>query len=212
MADTNIAALPVAINGILIDDAINGQPAVLSTKIAEHFGKRHDHVLRDIDNLVAMLPESFNAPNFGEVDYKDAKGEMRRTYLLTRDAFSLLVMGFTGKAAVMWKLRYIEAFNALEKAALASTAELARESGYMQGRDEALCLPVMEAERKKGYLAGLKEADRLWRRNLSPRALQRMMELRSKGCTWPEIGKILGISPQAARKRVARACASGGVL
>lgn len=39
-----------------------------------------------------------------------------RAYLLTRDGFSLLVMGFTGAAAVRWKIRYIEAFNALEAA------------------------------------------------------------------------------------------------
>lgn len=138
--------------------------------------------------------------------------EGKKPICLTRDAFSLLVMGMTGKAAIMWKLRYIEAFNALEAAAREDHTNLAREAGYMQGRDETLALPVMETERKKGYLAGLMEADRIWRRNNSPRALRRMAELRRKGCTWREIGKTVGISSDAARKRVVRAVAHGGVL
>lgn len=193
-----------------------GQLAARSDIVACHFGKSHKNVLRDIAKLRAKCPESFHRLNFEPmfIETQIGNGATRkdRAYLLTRDGFTLLVMGFTGANAVKWKIRYIEAFNALEVAVREDHASLARESGYMQGRDEALCLPVMEAERKKAYLAGLKEADRLWRRNSSPRALQRMMELRSKGCTWPEIGKIVGISPQAVRKGVARACASGGVL
>lgn len=49
------------------------------------------------------------------VEYKDAKGESRPAYNLTRDGFTILVMGFTGKAAMKWKIRYIEAFNAMEQ-------------------------------------------------------------------------------------------------
>lgn len=90
--------------------------------------------------------------------------------------------------------------------------ELAREAGYQQGLDEGQSFPVVEAQRKAAYLAGLREADRIWRRNNSPRALRRMVELRRMGCTWREIGKTVGVSPEAARKRVVRACARGGVL
>lgn len=39
---------------------------------------------------------------------------MNKCYLMTRDGFSLLVMGFTGQKALEWKLRYIEAFNEME--------------------------------------------------------------------------------------------------
>lgn len=35
-------------------------------------------------------------------------------YLMNRDGFSLLVMGFTGKKALEWKLQYIKAFNQME--------------------------------------------------------------------------------------------------
>lgn len=92
-----------------------GRPTCLSTDVALHFQKKHPHVLRDIDRIKSLCPASFNGSNFGSVDYIDAKGERRRAYRLTRDAFSLLVMGMTGSAAIRWKLRYIEAFNAMER-------------------------------------------------------------------------------------------------
>ncbi len=87
--------------------------------------------------------------------------------------------------------------------------ELAREAGYAQGRDETLSLPSMQAERQAGYLAGLNEGNRLWQRSHSPRALLRMAELRRKGLTWREVGAVLGITANAARKRLASAVRRG---
>lgn len=122
-----------------------GQPAARSDIVAYHFKRNHRDVLRDIRKLCAKCPESFYQRNFApvEIDTQIGNGATRkdRAYLLTRDGFSLLVMGFTGAEAVKWKLRYIEAFNALEAAALKYQADLAREAGYMQGRDETLALP-----------------------------------------------------------------------
>lgn len=109
--------------------SIDSAPAVLSVDVARNFQRQHSHVLREIDRLRSILPKSFNASNFGRVDIPDAKGEKRRAYLLTRDALSLLVMGFTGKAAIMWKLRYIEAFNAMEQALHENIQREARTGG-----------------------------------------------------------------------------------
>ncbi len=167
--------------------------------------RNHSHVLRDIGNLRGILPKSFDESNFGRVAIKDKKGEKRPAYLLTRDAFSLLVMGMTGKTAIMWKLRYIEAFNALEKAVSENHASLAREAGYMQGREEALALPAMEAERRKGYLAGLKEGKKLAKRQDRLLALEKMAAYVQKGLSYREIGKILGISKSAVGQRIAAA-------
>lgn len=214
MAGTTVSQLTPIVkeNNSIRFHSINGTPAVLSTDVARHFQKRHTNILRDIDRLRSILPKSFNALNFELVEQTDAKGEKRRAYLLTRDALTLLIMGMTGKAAIMWKLRYIEAFNTLEAAARENRAELAREAAYQQGLDDGKSFPMLELGRKAAYLAGLKEADRLWRRNNSPRALARMVELREKGCTWREIGNTAGISAGAARKRVLRARSRGGVI
>ena len=101
----------------------NGEPVASSRQIAENFEKRHDHVMRDIDTFKK------DVPNFGEMFFEaeapDSYDRPQRTYLMNRDGFSLLVMGFTGKAALGWKLKYIQAFNEMEKQ-LAQRPQLSR--------------------------------------------------------------------------------------
>ena len=91
----------------------SGEPVASSRQIAENFEKRHDHVIRDIDAIKK------DVPNFGEMFFEttapDSYGREQRAYLMNRDGFTLLAMGFTGKAALEWKLKYIAAFNEMEK-------------------------------------------------------------------------------------------------
>ncbi len=100
---------------IIRDDSVLISPnlTTTSTTVAEKFGKRHDTVLRAVDNL--EVPDGFNRRNFVSVEYRDAKGEQRRAVEMTRDGFMLLVMGFTGKKAMGWKVRFLEAFNEMER-------------------------------------------------------------------------------------------------
>lgn len=91
----------------------NGEPVASSRQIAESFEKNHRDVLRAIDSLKEDV-RNF-AQMFFETDTPDSYGRPQRTYLMTRDGFTLLAMGFTGKAALEWKLKYIAAFNAMEK-------------------------------------------------------------------------------------------------
>lgn len=91
-----------------------GHPMTTSLLIAEKFGKRHDTVLRAIRNM--ETPGDFNERNFAAVDYVDAKGERRPMYQITRDGFAMLAMGFTGKEAAIWKIKFLDAFNAMERA------------------------------------------------------------------------------------------------
>ena len=214
MADANVPEVILDINDqqLLITERFHGKPAVLSTQVAERFLRRHDHLLRDIATLRSLLPKSFDRANFCSIAMKDSQGKKRPAYLLTRDAFSLLVMGMTGKTSIMWKLRYIEAFNALEQAQMQreresfeNQAELAREAGYLQGRQEALCLPVMQAERKQGYLDGLKEGRKLGKRRDGLRILGKILVYRQKGLSYTEIAKLLGISRSGVGERLSRA-------
>lgn len=91
----------------------NGEPVASSRQVAESFEKNHRDVLRAIDGLKEDV-RNF-AQMFFETDTPDSYGRPQRTYLMTRDGFTLLAMGFTGKAALEWKLKYIAAFNAMEK-------------------------------------------------------------------------------------------------
>ncbi|MBS4931097.1 MAG: Rha family transcriptional regulator [Clostridiales bacterium] len=82
-----------------------------SLKVAEIFEKEHRHILESIRNLVA---ENSAAKFFRETTYKN-RGKEYPMYEMDRDGFSLLVMGFTGDKALKWKIKYIEAFNTMEK-------------------------------------------------------------------------------------------------
>ena len=150
----------------------DGIPVTTSRAVAEQFGKKHQHVLRDIEVLLSQLNESkiglvnddaapkigvtnelnfepvksnlsqltqpkigpsdteneqtntdlispgnaeFATQNFLLTEYKDGKGELRPEYLLTRDGFTLLAMGFTGAKALTFKVAYINAFNRMEQ-------------------------------------------------------------------------------------------------
>ena len=110
----------------------SGRPATTSLEVAKFFGKRHDNVLRDIDALLSQLPENSLQPNFEET-YQEQEtpfGAKRiRMFILYRDGFMLLVMGYTGKKALSMKLPYIEAFNRMEE-------ELARQ------KESALSFPT----------------------------------------------------------------------
>ena len=106
----------------------SGRPATTSLEVAKFFGKRHDHVLRDVDTLLSQLPENSLQPNFGET-YQEQETPLGvkqvRMFILYRDGFMLLVMGYTGKKALAMKLAYIEAFNRMEEE-LARQKEAAR--------------------------------------------------------------------------------------
>ena len=103
----------------------SGRPATTSLEVAKFFSKRHDHVVRSIQDLISNTPKSFSAPNFGAAEYSDEQGKPRPMFILYRDGFMLLVMGYTGKKALAMKLAYIEAFNRMEEE-LARQKEAAR--------------------------------------------------------------------------------------
>lgn len=91
----------------------HGKVFANSRDVAAFFGKNHQHVMRDIRRLIALRPE-LNRSNFGLVELPDSKGELRPTYDMDRDGFTLLAMGFTGEAALEFKIRYIGAYNVME--------------------------------------------------------------------------------------------------
>ena len=90
----------------------NGEPVASSRDVAKRFGKEHKNVMQAVANLVA---ENSAAKSMFHPATFENRGRQYPMYLMNRDGFSLLAMGFTGKEAVQWKLKYIEAFNQMEK-------------------------------------------------------------------------------------------------
>ena len=90
----------------------NNQIVVSSKDLAEHFGKQHKHVIEIIRDI---LSAENSANEFFHEESYSYNGRRLPMYLMNRDGFSLLAMGFTGKKALQWKLKYIEAFNEMEE-------------------------------------------------------------------------------------------------
>ena len=95
------------------ENITGGKPCVSSREIAEKFKKEHKTVLRKIDILTAQ--NCAVKKMFTERNYVTERGRNEREFLITRDGFSLLAMGFTGDVALQWKIKFIEAFNFMEK-------------------------------------------------------------------------------------------------
>ena len=96
---------------------VNNQLVTDSRQVAEVFKKEHRNVLRDIDRILGgMLNFEQTQQMFYETTYhNEQNGQDYKMYLMNRDGFSLLVMGFTGPEALEWKIKYINAFNEMEK-------------------------------------------------------------------------------------------------
>jgi len=92
------------------------QAVVSSRVIADKFGKRHNDVVSAINTKIAWLTtEKFVVQNYFVESSFNHSGNKYKEYLLTRDGFSFIVMGFTGREADVWKLKYIAAFNSMER-------------------------------------------------------------------------------------------------
>ena len=98
---------------------INGKQVVTSSRnVAEHFEKQHKHVLDSIKNLMESADEK-DRPKIGQMFMEstepDSYGREQKIYYMNWKGFSLLVMGFTGAKAISWKLKYADAFEAMQK-------------------------------------------------------------------------------------------------
>jgi len=93
----------------------DGEVFANSRDVAMFFDKAHRHVLDAVDALIRQEPKLGGAEFSAGVYTLSQTGEQQhRCFDMTRDGFTLLAMGFTGSKALKWKLRYIEAFNAME--------------------------------------------------------------------------------------------------
>lgn len=126
MADTTIGtSVAIATPDLEI---IEGQITTTSTQVAAHFNKRHADVLRAIRNLTSEVDADFYQRNFASVmvEFTNGKGGTQQApaYRITRDGFTLLAMGFTGKEAMQWKVAYLTAFNKMEQELLSKRTSL----------------------------------------------------------------------------------------
>lgn len=115
----------------LVFRGANDQAMTNSLLVAEKFGKEHRHVLDSIRNLTAE--NSAAKLLFIESEY-DNRGKMYPMYIINRDGFTLLVMGFNGKDALNFKLDFLNAFNKMESMLKSDDYILARSQEILNNR------------------------------------------------------------------------------
>lgn len=134
---------------------IDGKITTTSNQVAEHFGKRHDAVLRAIRNLECSA--DFRLRNFVEtvVSRENPSGGAAiesKAYRLTRDGFAFLAMGFTGKEAAQWKEAYINAFNKMEAELLAQSRAIpytVQPGDKLNAKQQATLRELLETNAKR---------------------------------------------------------------
>lgn len=130
------------------------QQVEAETPIAEKFGKQHGHVMRDIRSLIETKPD-WGVSNFGETPYVDAQnGQTYQMYEMTRDGYSMLVMGFTGRAAMDWKIKFLAAFNAMEAQLRAQS-----QAATIDLNDPAQLVPLLTSYAQRTQIAEAKVAE-----------------------------------------------------
>lgn len=107
-----------------------------SLDVAETFGKRHDNVLKDVRDLGCS--GEFRLLNFEESYYINSQNKKQPMVLMTRDGFTLLVMGYTGELAMKFKEAYIKQFNAMEAALRGKLIEREKGIAVRQALTKAL--------------------------------------------------------------------------
>lgn len=185
---------------ITITQTATGIPCVSSLQVAEDFGKKHKNVVQTIENIKAE--NSAVTPMFIESSYQAGTGKNYKCYDITRDGFSLLVMGFTGKEALDWKLRYIEAFNRMEQH-IQHQFDQIRQLESQARADRAAAMRMNAENRRMKMLLDHPEMQKLSPESLAVLGVKRMEETTGKDVSTAlpqtertysatEVGEMLG--------------------
>ena len=140
----------------------NNQVVVSSKQVAEKFGKKHCNVVRDIKNILNQNSnlssdnhdkeiQNYLLKFFKETTYKAGTGKSYVMYLMNRDGFSLLTMGFTGAKALAWKIAYINAYNEME--AILRERQKPKQISLIEQSEIKYVKPCDNAEYMKQYAA-----------------------------------------------------------
>lgn len=131
-------------------NVINDEVVTTSLRVAEYFHKRHSTVLRSIEGLISENTKMW----FHKSAYKtEGNNKTYPMYYINRDGFSLLAMGFTGKDALMWKIKYIEAFNQMEQYINFRKADKQIQKNAMQFLHDNLEMPTQKHYCKANSIA-----------------------------------------------------------
>ena len=174
----------------------NNQVVVSSRQVADNFEKEHKVVLRSIKEILAV--QNCATKFFYESTFTN-RGKQYPEYLMNRDGFSLLVMGFTGEKALEWKVKYINAFNAMEQKLRNKELEKPKQTNE---RDKAMLLNAQSRQAtlfmKLSERSSIPEFKRIMEayaaNSLAGKEIVSLPEAKEKTYSATDIGNMLGVS------------------
>lgn len=174
----------------------NNQVVVSSRQVADNFGKDHKHVLEGVRTILAA---ENSATKFFRQSTFENRGKQYPEYLMNRDGFSLLVMGFTGEKALEWKVKYINAFNAMEQKLRNKELEKPKQANE---RDKAMLLNAQSRQAtlfmKLSERSSIPEFKRIMEayaaNSLAGKEIVSLPEVKEKTYSATDIGNMLGVS------------------
>ena len=174
----------------------NNQVVVSSRQVADNFGKQHKDVLESIRGILAA--ENSATKFFYESTFTN-RGKQYPEYLMNRDGFSLLVMGFTGEKALEWKVKYINAFNAMEQELRNKELDKPKQANE---RDKAMLLNAQSRQAvlfmKLSERSSIPEFKRIMEayaaNSLAGKEIVSLPEAKEKTYSATDIGNMLGVS------------------
>lgn len=178
---------------------ITRQEVVVSSRqVAEHFEKEHRTVLRNIDEIITAQNCALT-PMFHETTYIAGTGKNYKMYLMNRDGFTLLAMSFTGAKALDWKIKYINAFNEMEKQLKTGNAKPLTESQEkryaVMERNAKIKEAALWAKLAADSNGTYKEICRAYAANtLAGREVLTLPQVAERTYTATDVGKLLGVS------------------
>ena len=172
----------------------DGKAVVSSRQVADHFGKEHKTVLRSVEEILG-LAQNCATPMFYKTTYIHPQNKQEYPeYLMNRDGFTLLAMGFTGAEAMQWKIKYIQAFNEMEKKLTAPMSQLE----IMVQSAQALLEHDRQIKQLSGELQGMRDVITLstvsWRedtKNLLVKIAQKTGDVQVISDLWKQAYKLL---------------------
>lgn len=141
MGDISVANVSIDAE-VFVARTENNSMYTTTKDISEKFGKQHKNVLQAVRDLVAGNSAAKNM--FRESTYEN-RGKQYPMYLVTRDGFTLLAMGFTGADALEWKMKYISAFNRMAEIIRNELNQLKKQVPQ-RGTKEFLSLALLDAQ------------------------------------------------------------------
>ena len=174
----------------------NNQVVVSSRQVADNFGKDHKHVLEGVRTILAA---ENSATKFFRQSTFENRGKQYPEYLMNRDGFSLLVMGFTGEKALEQKVKYINAFNAMEQELRNKELEKPKQANE---RDKAMLLNAQSRQAtlfmKLSERSSIPEFKRIMEayaaNSLAGKEIVSLPEAKEKTYSATDIGNMLGVS------------------